>query len=192
MKTMKVKVGEAYDVLKEKFGYKNKLAAPRLQKVVVNVGTGSAIKRDKNKNTFIIDRISRITGQKPTVRGAKKAIASFKVRQNDPIGVVVTLRGEQMYSFLDKLVHVALPRTKDFRGLNRSNVNELGNMSIGIREHTIFPETSDEEIRDVFGMSLTIVTTAADRDQAMALFEYLGFPLKKDDEAKKKRIRRKK
>ena len=192
MKTMKEKVGEAYDVLKEKFGYKNKLAAPRLQKVVVNVGTGSAIKRDKNKNTFIIDRISRITGQKPTVRGAKKAIASFKVRQGDPIGVVVTLRGEQMYSFLDKLVHVALPRTKDFRGLNRSNVNELGNMSIGIREHTIFPETSDEEIRDVFGMSMSIVTTAKDRDQALAFFDYRGFPLKKDDEAKKKRIRKKK
>ncbi len=189
---MKEKVGEAYSVLKEKFGYKNKLAAPRLQKVVVNVGTGSAIKRDKNKNTFIIDRISRITGQKPTVRGAKKAVASFKVRQGDPIGVVVTLRGEQMYSFLDKLVHVALPRTKDFRGLNRSNVNELGNMSIGIREHTIFPETSDEEIRDVFGMSVTIVTTAPDRDQALAFFDYLGFPLKKDDEGKKVRTRRKK
>lgn len=189
---MKEKVGDAFGTLKDTFGYKNKLAAPRLQKVVVNVGTGSGIKRDKNRNTFIIDRISRITGQKPSVRGAKKAVASFKVRQGDPIGVVVTLRGEQMYSFLDKLVHVAIPRTKDFRGLNRSNVNELGNMSIGIREHTIFPETSDEEIRDVFGMSITIVTSAKDRKEATAFFEYLGFPLKKDDEKKKKAIRKKK
>ncbi len=190
METLKQKQIDSFEVLKSQFGYKNKLAAPRIQKVVVSVGTGSGMKKDRNKNDFVIDRITKITGQKPQIKGAKQSVASFKTRAGDPIGVVVTLRGARMWDFIDKLVHIALPRTKDFRGITRTSAGELGNMSIGIREHTIFPETSDEEISNVFGMSITIVTTAHTRPEGLAFFEYLGFPLKKEDERKAKKSRR--
>lgn len=190
METLKQKQVSSYDALKAQFGYTNKLAAPRIEKVVVSVGTGSGMKRDRNKNDFVIDRLTKIVGQKPSVKSAKQSIASFKIRQGDPVGVVVTLRGERMWSFLDKLVNVALPRTKDFRGITRSSAGDLGNMTIGIREHTIFPETSDEEISQVFGLAITIVTTAKSRPEGLAFFEYLGFPLKKEDEKKAKRTRK--
>lgn len=186
---MKEKISGAYEVMKSEFGYTNKLAAPRVQKVVINIGTGSGMKRDRTRNDHVMNRLTKITGQKPTIRGAKQSIASFKIRENDPVGVTVTLRGERMYSFLDKLVHIALPRTKDFRGLPRSSANSLGNMTFGIREHTIFPETSDEDIRDVFGMSITIVTTAKTRPEILALLTYLGFPLRTVDEPKKRKPR---
>ena len=166
--------------------YKNSMAAPKLQKIVINVGTGTAIKKDKNKNDFISDRLAKITGQKPATRGAKKSIASFKIRLGDPIGIVVTLRGARMYSFLEKLINVALPRTKDFRGINRTTVDDIGNMTIGIKEHTIFPETADEDIKDVFGMSITVVSTAKNKKEGMAFFEILGIPFKKEVENKKK------
>ena len=190
METLKQKQAGAYEALKAQFGYTNRLASPRIQKVIVSVGTGYGMKRDRNKNDFVIDRLTKIVGQKPSVKSAKQSIASFKIRQGDPVGVVVTLRGERMWSFLDKLVNVALPRTKDFRGITRSSAGELGNMTIGIREHTIFPETSDEEISQVFGLAITIVTTAHTRPEGLAFFEYLGFPLKKEDEAKKKKTRK--
>lgn len=186
---MKEKISGAYEVMKSEFGYTNKLAAPRVQKVVINIGTGSGMKRDRTRNDHVMNRLTKITGQKPTIRGAKQSIASFKIRENDPVGVTVTLRGERMYSFLDKLVHIALPRTKDFRGLPRSSANSLGNMTFGIREHTIFPETSDEDIRDVFGMSITVVTTAKTRPEILALLTYLGFPLRTVDEPKKRKPR---
>jgi len=192
MELVKQQQQSAYKVLKEKFGYTNQFSAPRIQKVVISVGTGSGMKRDKTKNDFVVDRLSKITGQKPSIKAAKQSIASFKTRQGDPIGVVVTLRGARMWAFLEKLIHVALPRTKDFRGITRSSAGELGNMTIGIREHTIFPETSDEEISQVFGMAITIVTTAKTRLEGLAFFEYLGFPLKKEDEKKGKKTRRKK
>lgn len=183
---------ESYKVLKDQFGYKNALSAPKIQKVVVSVGTGSGMKKDRNKNTFVTDRLMKITGQKPAIRGAKQSIASFKIRANDPVGVMVTLRGARMYQFLDKLIDIALPRTKDFRGITRSSVNALGNITMGIKEHTIFPETGDEEIVHVFGLAITVVTTAKTRPEALAFFEYLGFPLKKEEETKKRRVRRKK
>lgn len=183
---------ESYKVLKDQFGYKNALSAPKIQKVVVSVGTGSGMKKDRNKNTFVTDRLMKITGQKPAIRGAKQSIASFKIRANDPVGVMVTLRGARMYQFLDKLIDIALPRTKDFRGITRSSVNSLGNITMGIKEHTIFPETGDEEIVHVFGLAITVVTTAKTRPEALAFFEYLGFPLKKEEETKKRRVRRKK
>lgn len=190
METLKQKQQGAFDVMKGEFGYKNKMAAPRIQKVIVSVGTGSGMKKDRTKNDFVTDRIMKITGQKPGIKGAKQSIASFKIRAGDPVGVVVTLRGARMWSFLDKLVNIALPRTKDFRGITRTSAGELGNMSIGIREHTIFPETSDEEISQVFGMSITIVTTAKTRPEGLAFFEFLGFPMKKEDERKAKRSRK--
>lgn len=162
------------------FEYKNKLAAPRMLKVVVSSGTGSGMKKDREKNNLVMDRIMRITGQKPTLRVAKQSVASFKIREGDPIGITVTLRGARMNHFLDKLIHIALPRTKDFRGIDRKVVDSIGNMTIGIKEHSIFPETSDEDLRDVFGLAITLVTTAKTKAEALAYFEHLGVPFKKE------------
>ena len=161
------------------FGYKNKLAAPRLQKIVVSSGTGSRMKKDKETNTLVADRLARITGQKPSLRSAKQSVASFKIRTGDPVGLTVTLRGARMQHFLDKLVHIAIPRTKDFRGIDKKAVDSIGNMTIGIKEHTIFPETSDEDLRDVFGLAITLVTSAKSKEEATAFFEHLGIPFKK-------------
>jgi large subunit ribosomal protein L5 len=184
--TVKEKEATAYETMKGAFGYKNAMAVPRMKKIVMNVGTGTAIKKDKNKNDAISDRLAKITGQKPAKRGAKQSIASFKIRQGDPIGVVVTMRGKRMYSFLEKLVNVSLPRTKDFRGISRKTVDSIGNMTIGIKEHTIFPETADEDIRDVFGLSITLVSSAKTKKEGMAFFELLGIPFKKEEDSKKK------
>lgn len=179
MTTTKQKEAKAFETMKGEFGYTNKMAAPKLTKVVVNVGTGSGSKKDKNKNDFVAKRLATITGQKASLRGAKKSIASFKLREGDPIGVMVTLRGARMYGFLDKLLNVAIPRTKDFRGLNRTAVDDIGNMTLSIKEHTIFPETVDEELKDVFGLSVTLVTTAKTKKEAAAFFDLIGIPFKK-------------
>jgi len=180
MKNIKQKEQEAYETLKGKFGYTNRLSAPRLVKAVVSVGTGKMSKLDRKANERVMDRLAKITGQKPALRSAKKSIASFKLREGEPIGVVVTLRGSKMYDFLDRLINVAFPRTKDFRGLNTSNVDGLGNMSLGIKEHTIFPEIRDEELKDVFSLGIAIVTTAKGRNEAFEFFQHLGMPFKKD------------
>ena len=179
MQSVKEIQKKAYEILSKTFGYKNKMQAPKLVKVVIASGTGSGMKRDRNKNEFVTDRLSKITGQKPAIRQAKKSIASFKIRQGDEVGTMVTLRGERMYSFLDKFIHIALPRTKDFRGLEDKSIDSMGNVTFAIREHTIFPETSDEELKDVFGMSVTIVTTAKDKKEAKAFLEIIGIPFKK-------------
>ena len=170
---------EAFKVLAKEFGYKNILAAPKLLKINISVATGSAMKRDKKHNDMVMDRISKITGQKPTLRKAKIAVASFKTRIGDPIGIAVTLRGARMFGFLDKVLNVSLPRTKDFRGINRTSVDAIGNMTFGIKEHTIFPEIHDEELKDVFGMAITLVTTAKTKEEATKFFELIGVPFKK-------------
>jgi len=178
--TVKEKEIESFDKMKSIFKYKNTMASPKLKKIVINVGTGTLIKKDKNKNDAISDRLAKITGQKVALRGAKKSIASFKVRQGDPIGVMVTLRGNRMYAFLEKLINVALPRTKDFRGISPKVVDDIGNLTLGIKEHTIFPETADEDIKDVFGLSITIVSSAKNKKEGFAFFELLGMPFKKE------------
>ncbi|MBI2631060.1 50S ribosomal protein L5 [Candidatus Nomurabacteria bacterium] len=178
--TVKEKEAGAYEKMKEVFHYKNPMAAPRIMKVVINTGTGTAMKKDKNKNEVITLRLAKITGQKPSLRGAKQSISSFKVRQGDPIGAMVTLRGKRMYAFLEKLINVALPRTKDFRGIKRDAVDSVGNLTIGIKEHTIFPETADEDIKDIFGMSVTLISTARNKKEGLAFFENLGVPFKKE------------
>ncbi|MBI3573549.1 50S ribosomal protein L5 [Candidatus Kaiserbacteria bacterium] len=165
----------AFDSLKGAFGYKNKLQAPRLVKAVISTGTGKV--KDKKKIEIIEDRLAKITGQKAAPRGAKKSIAAFKVRQGDVVGYQVTLRGARMYDFLDKLVHIALPRTRDFRGISPKAIDSLGNITIGIKENTIFPESSDEDLKDVFGFAVTIVTTAKDKKEAEAFFRHIGVPL---------------
>ena len=182
--TVKEKEIESFEKMKSVFHYKNSMAAPKMVKVVLNVGTGTAIKKDKNKNDAIGERLAKITGQKGALRGAKQSIASFKVRQGDPIGVIVTLRGKRMYAFLEKLINVALPRTKDFRGTNPSAVDNVGNLTIGIKEHTIFPETADEDIKDIFGLAITLVSTAKNKKEGKTFFELIGVPFKKE-EAKK-------
>ena len=183
--TVKEKEITAFEKMKGVFHYKNVMAMPRMQKIVLNIGTGTMIKKDKNKNDAIAERVAKITGQKATTRGAKQSVASFKTRKGDPIGIMVTLRGKRMYAFLEKLINVALPRTKDFRGITRKSVDNIGNLSIGIKEHTIFPETADEDIRDVFGLSITLVCTAKNKKEGTAFFELLGVPFKKEEEKKK-------
>jgi len=178
--TIKEKEILSFEKMKSSFHYANAMAAPKLKKIVLNVGTGTAIKKDKNKNEAIADRLTKITGQKVSLKGAKKSISSFKVRQGDPIGVMVTLRGKRMYAFLEKLLNIALPRTKDFRGISRKAVDDVGNITIGIKEHTIFPETADEDIKDVFGLSVTLVSTAKNKKEGFAFFELLGVPFKKE------------
>jgi len=177
--TVKEKEIEAFGKMKEAFHFKNVMATPKMVKVVINVGTGTMVKKDKNKNDAVADRLAKITGQKTALRGAKQSISSFKIRQGDPVGVVVTLRGKRMFAFLEKLINVALPRTKDFRGINRTAVDNIGNLTLGIKEHTIFPETADEDIRDVFGLSITLVSTAKNKKEGTAFFEILGVPFKK-------------
>lgn len=177
MKSIKDKQKEAYNALKDKMGYTNPMQSPRLQKVAISSGVGSF--KDKKKIEVVQDRLAKITGQKVATRGAKKSIASYKTRQGDTVGVQVTLRGQRLCGFLDKFLNIALPRTKDFRGIPASAIDEIGNITIGIKEHTIFPEASDEDLRDVFGMGLTIVTTAKSREEAKAFLEHLGFPFAK-------------
>lgn len=158
-------------------GYKNAMQVPRISKVVISTGVGSF--KDKSKFKIVEDRLARITGQKAAPRGAKISIASFKSRQGDTVGYQVTLRGTRMFDFLDRLVHIALPRTKDFRGISPTAADEMGNYTLGIKEHTIFPETADEELKDVFGLAVTIVTTARSKAEAVAFLTHLGFPFKK-------------
>src|SRR3989344_1636135 len=171
------KFKKAIPELKKTLGVSNDMAVPRLEKVIISVGTGSL--KDKKKFATIIDRLTKITGQRPKSTAAKQSIATFKLRQGDVSGAMVTLRGARMYDFLDKLIHVAIPRERDFRGLRATSVDEMGNLSIGFKEHTIFPETSDEDIKDVFPFGVTLVTTAHSKKAALALFNVLGIPFKK-------------
>jgi large subunit ribosomal protein L5 len=174
----KQKQQTAYQALAGTFGYTSPMQSPRIEKVVVSSGVGK--KRDKKQLELIEDRLARITGQKPSARPAKTSIAAFKVREGDTIGLQITLRGARMYDFVDKLIHIALPRTRDFRGLSPKAIDDMGNFTIGIREHTIFPETSDEDLKDVFGFAVTIVTTAHTKPEAEAFLRHLGMPLTVD------------
>lgn len=175
--TVKQKLASAYTTLKDSFGYKNTMQAPRIEKIVISTGVGKV--DDKRKLEIIQDRLAKITGQKAAPRPARLSIATFKLREGDIVGYQVTLRGERMRHFLDKLINVALPQTRDFRGLKAGAIDEMGNMTIGIKEHTIFPETTDEDIKDVFGLAITIVTTASSKTEAEALLRHVGLPLQK-------------
>lgn len=175
--TVKELEKNSFESLRSDFGYKNKMQSPRIKKVVISSGVGSF--KDKKKNEIVENRLSKITGQKASKRGAKKSIATFKTRIGDTVGYQVTLRGARMYAFLDKLLNVSLPRTKDFRGVERKAVDSMGNLTIGIKEHTIFPEVSDEELKDVFGLAITVVTTAKSKKEAEKFFEFIKVPFKK-------------
>src|SRR3990167_1360240 len=183
MSITKQRQQSSYLALAETFGYTSPMQGPRIEKVIVSSGVGK--KRDKKQLEVIEDRLAKITGQKSAPRGAKISIASFKVREGDTVGLQVTLRGERMYDFVDKLIHIALPRTRDFRGLSPKAIDDMGNITIGIKEHTIFPETSDEDLKDVFGLAITIVTTAKSKAEAEAFFRHLGMPLIVDSGVKR-------
>lgn len=174
MESIKEKLKTVAPELKKELGVKNTLAIPRLVKVVISSGTGS--QKDKHRKELVFDRLSRISGQKPSLRLAKKAISNFKTRLGDHLGVSVTLRGANMYAFLDKLIHISIPRMRDFRGLSIKSIDDMGNMTIGIKEHTIFPETAEEDLKDVFGLAITIVTTAKNKKEATAFFRAMGLP----------------
>ncbi len=173
----KEKQASTFETLGKEFKYKNIHESPKLMKIIVSSGVGSA--KDKARVKLVEDRLARITGQKPAPRSAKQSIAQFKVREGDVVGYQVTLRGTRMYEFLDKLVHIALPRTRDFRGLNATAIDEMGNITIGLKEHSIFPEVADEDLKDIFGIAITLVTTAKSKPEAEAFFRHLGIPLKK-------------
>lgn len=180
MELTQVKVKNTFTVLKEDFGYQNPMSAPKITKVVVSAGTGKRAKVMRDWNAHVQDRLTKITGQQPALRQAKKSIATFKLREGDQIGVTTTLRGEKALSFVDKLIHIALPRTRDFRGIAATGVDEMGNLTIGIKEHSIFPITAEEDLQNVFSLAVTIVTTAKTKAEAMAFFTHLGIPFKKE------------
>ena len=189
MEMFDTKKKTAFEALKVKLGLENVMQAPRVQKVIVSVGTGST--NDKNKVKLIEDRITKITGQKPVVNKARKSIATFKLREGDAVGFQATLRGPRMSEFLDKLIHIALPRTKDFRGINNTIIDDMGNATIGIKENSIFPENGEEELRDIFGFAVTIVTTAKTKTEARKFFETIGIPFAKIVEGDKKKKKKK-
>ncbi len=177
METTLTKIKSAYKAMKGDFGYTNVMQAPKVEKIVISVGTGRV--DDKKKEELIQNRLALITGQKASARPAKQSIAAFKLREGEIIGYQITLRGARMQDFLDKLINIALPQTRDFRGLKVTAIDEMGNITIGIKEHTIFPECADEEIKDVFGFAVTIVTTAKGKKEAEAFFRHINLPLKK-------------
>jgi large subunit ribosomal protein L5 len=169
---------KAFTALKGEFGWENVMQTPKVEKVVVSVGTGKMLK-DKHKIELVANRLEKITGQKAAPRGAKKSIATYKTRVGDRVGYQVTLRGKRAEDFLNRLLHIALPRTKDFKGISASSIDAMGNYTLGLKEHSVFAETADEELKDVFGLAVTVVTTAKDKKTARAYLEHLGFPFKK-------------
>lgn len=164
--------------LKVELAVANDLAVPRLEKVVVNVGIGKFLQQNPKGLDTVVEAISKIVGQKPVVRKAKKAISAFKIREGQIVGLAVTLRGQRMYEFVDKLVNATLPRSRDFRGISRQGLDGKGNYSLGLREHIVFPEISGEDVSQTFGLEISVVTTTKDDNSAYQLLKQLGFPFK--------------
>lgn len=174
---------EVVPAMMEKFGYKNRMAVPSIEKVVVNTGFGKLISgktAEEQKKTIepILKDLSLICGQKPIIKKAKKSIAGFKLREGLPVGAAVTLRSKIMYDFLERLIHIALPRSRDFRGIEQKSLDRNGNLTIGIREHIAFPEILPERAKAIFGLEITIVTNAKTRQEALELLKLLGFPIR--------------
>jgi large subunit ribosomal protein L5 len=168
---------EIVPALMKHFSYKNIMAVPKLEKIVINMGLGEAIANAKIMDVAV-DELGRISGQRPVVTRAKKSIANFKLRQNMPIGAAVTLRGERMFEFLDRLTSVVLPRVRDFRGVSMKSFDGRGNYTLGLRDQLIFPEISYEKVDKIRGMNVTIVTTARTDDEARELLRQFGMPFR--------------
>lgn len=164
--------------LQEQFGYKNPMQVPKLDKIVINVGVGEAV-ADKKKIDKVVDEITAIAGQKPVVTKARKSIAGFKLREGMPLGVKVTLRSERMYEFLDRLITIAMPRIRDFQGVNPKSFDGRGNYAMGLKEQIVFPEVDYDKVDQVRGMDIIICTTAPTDDEARALLSGFDMPFKK-------------
>lgn len=165
--------------LKKTLGEKNTMAVPKITKVTLNCGIGTYVKSHNKDFTSIVDNIAAITGQKPVIRKAKKAISNFKLREKEPVGISVTLRGKRMYDFLNKLINIVFPRVRDFRGLSPKAFDGNGNYSIGFREHTVFPEISPDDVMKLHGLQVNIATTAKNDADGLELLKAMGFPFKK-------------
>lgn len=170
---------EIAKVFREKFGAKSVMVAPRIAKVVISAGIGKYLK-EKEAVDEIAENLKAISGQKPVFAKAKKSISGFKIRQGQEIGVVVTLRGKRMWHFLERLVHSALPRVRDFRGIDQKNFDEQGNLNISVKEQIVFPEVAAESAKNIFGFQVTIVNTAKTKEEGIELLRLLGFPIKSD------------
>ncbi|MCC7415966.1 MAG: 50S ribosomal protein L5 [Acidobacteria bacterium] len=170
-------VNEVVPALAKEFGYGNVMAVPRLRKVVVNMGLGEATANAKIIDTGA-DELARITGQKPVTRRAKKSISQFKVRKGQPIGTMVTLRGERMYEFLDRLMSIALPRVRDFKGVSPRGFDGRGNYTLGLRDQLLFPEIDYMKVDKARGMNVSVVTTAKTDEEARKLLQFLGMPFR--------------
>lgn len=174
---------EVVKAMKEKFGYKNEMAVPRIEKVVLNTGFGREITNRTGEDhkkfiDFILDEMSLIGGQKAVKTLAKKSIATFKIRKGMAIGAKVTLRGKKMTDFLERFIHLVLPRTRDFQGISPKSVDGQGNLTTAIKEHIAFPEITPEKARNIFGLEITVVSTAKNKEEALELFRLMGFPIK--------------
>ncbi|MBI2670223.1 MAG: 50S ribosomal protein L5 [Candidatus Yanofskybacteria bacterium] len=186
MKTQQPRLLEKYrkevlPLMKAKFGYKNVMAVPKIEKVVVNVGYGrKAVAKETKAIEKIEQDLAKITGQKAAMRKAKQSISGFKVRQGLDVGMVVTLRGRRMYDFIDRLISIALPRSRDFHGLEQKVFDQHGNINIGIKEQTIFPEVTYESLKDIFPLEVTVVTTAKSKEEGVELLRLTGFPIKRN------------
>ena len=165
------------DKLVEEFGYKNRMQVPTIEKIVLNMGVGEAV-NDSKKAAVAAADLALIAGQKPVVTKARKAIATFKVRENMPIGAKVTLRKERMYEFMDRLITIALPRVRDFRGLNPKSFDGRGNYALGIKEHIVFPEIDYDKVDEIWGMDVIVCTTAPSDDEARELLRAFNFPFR--------------
>jgi len=179
---MKSRLRELYEKeiipkLQEEFGYKNKMAVPKLEKIVINMGVGEATQNIKILDSAMKE-LSLITGQWPSIRRAKKSISAFRVRKGQAIGCTVTLRGERMYEFFDRLVNIVLPRVRDFRGVSPRSFDGRGNYTLGLKDQLVFPEIDYSKVEKPRGMNITIVTTAKTNEEAYALLKYLGMPFR--------------
>jgi large subunit ribosomal protein L5 len=170
--------GTIRERLMKEFGYGNVNAVPRLEKIVVNCGMGEAVENAKALDTAVTE-LAAITGQRPSIRRARKSISNFKLREGVPIGCSVTLRGRRMYEFLDRLVNVAIPRIRDFRGVPSRSFDGRGNYTLGVKEQIIFPEIDYDKVERIHGMDITFVTTAARDDEALALLREFGMPFRR-------------
>jgi large subunit ribosomal protein L5 len=174
---------EVIPAMKEKFGYQNDMAVPRIEKVAVNTGFGRLVsgktpEEQKKITGSILEDLATICGQYPELTRAKKSISGFKTRQGMPVGARVSLRRRMMYDFLERLIHIALPRSRDFRGIDPKSLDKKGNLTVAIKEHIAFPEILPERVKTIFGIELTVVTTAKTREESLELLKLLGFPIK--------------
>jgi len=165
--------------LKKTLGIKNGLAVPRVKMIKINVGIGSYIHSHNKDFSNIVENIGLISGQKPVINLARKAISNFKIKEKDPVGISVTIRGKRMYDFLNKLVNVVFPRVRDFRGIPRNAFDKKGNYTVGLKEHIVFPEVPAEDISKIHGLQITIVTSAKNNEEGYELLKSLGFPFRK-------------